>query len=209
MRRIPSRKARPSRIRQGTRVVRPGARVATAVAAGLATGSLVLVTSVPALAAAPDRADSSPPSVPPLVEPPAAPSGPVPPLVQPPYPPVTSVLPPSSHATPTASASSAAPVAPPAPQSSEPPSTGSPVPPLVQPPAEPPQERACDSRVAAGDTLWDLADRLLGDGGRWRELYEANRAAIEAAARAHGLAASDGGQLVFPDVRLRIPGACT
>jgi len=188
--------------------------VATAVAAGLATGSLVLVTSVPALAAAPDPGGSSPPSAPPLVDPPAAPTGPVPPLVEPPYPPVASVRPSLPHTTPTASASSAAPVtsvpsaSPPDPRPSERTGTGSPVPPLVVPPAEPPPERTCDSPVAAGDTLWELAGRLLGDGGRWRELYEANRAAIEAEARAHGLAASDGGRLVFPDMRLRVPGDC-
>lgn len=34
--------------------------------------------------------------------------------------------------------------------------------------------------VAAGDTLWAIAKKTLGDGGRWREIYEdeANRVAI-------------------------------
>lgn len=33
-------------------------------------------------------------------------------------------------------------------------------------------------RVAEGDTLWAIAERNLGDGARWRELYDANRQTI-------------------------------
>jgi hypothetical protein len=40
---------------------------------------------------------------------------------------------------------------------------------------EPDEETADDTyRVAPGDDLWTVSERLLGDGGRWRELAEAN-----------------------------------
>ncbi|HEX5334731.1 MAG TPA: LysM peptidoglycan-binding domain-containing protein, partial [Propionicimonas sp.] len=40
---------------------------------------------------------------------------------------------------------------------------------------EPDEETEGDTyRVAPGDDLWTVSDRLLGDGGRWRELAEAN-----------------------------------
>jgi 5'-nucleotidase len=31
--------------------------------------------------------------------------------------------------------------------------------------------------IAAGDTLWDLAETFYGDGARWRKLANANRRA--------------------------------
>lgn len=37
-----------------------------------------------------------------------------------------------------------------------------------------PREESINHTVKAGDTLWDLADKHLGDGGRWREIAEVN-----------------------------------
>jgi nucleoid-associated protein YgaU len=61
--------------------------------------------------------------------------------------------------------------------------------------------------VASGDTLWDLAVATYGDGTRWQAIYEANRDAIEQAAREHGYPSSDGGNLIFPGTSLVIPPA--
>ncbi|GAB7058955.1 hypothetical protein JCM12681A_06650 [Streptomyces mexicanus] len=192
-------------------MVRPGARVATAAAAGLAAGSMVLSASVPALAMTPGPTPSSPaaatPPVQPLVEPPAAPTGPVPPLVEPPYPPVTPAAPTQAQTTLPEPPEPSAPTGPSEP--TEPGGPTAPVPPLVEPPAQPQPSQTCQGPVAAGDTLWALAGKLLGSGGKWRELYDANRTAIESAARAHGFAASDGGRLIFPETNLDLPGGCT
>lgn len=49
--------------------------------------------------------------------------------------------------------------------------------------------------VRPGDTLWELAERHLGDGSRWTELYAANRAVVGADP-----------DLIRPAERLRIPG---
>jgi len=47
--------------------------------------------------------------------------------------------------------------------------------PLPEVEPEPDEEAADDTySVAPGDDLWTVSERLLGDGGRWRELAEAN-----------------------------------
>ena len=50
--------------------------------------------------------------------------------------------------------------------------------------------------VQGGDSLSRIAKRLLGDGNRWREIYDANRAVI-----------GDDPDLIKPGQQLRIPGA--
>lgn len=47
--------------------------------------------------------------------------------------------------------------------------------------------------VAEGDTLWGLAERELGSGARYTEIFEANREVIE------------NPDLIFPGQKLRIP----
>ena len=47
--------------------------------------------------------------------------------------------------------------------------------------------------VRKGDTLWSLSERYLGEGGRWKELYETNRETL-----------SDPDQLLV-GIELRIP----
>lgn len=58
--------------------------------------------------------------------------------------------------------------------------------------------------VAQGDTLWDIAQKYLGNGARWTELYKLNKDTIEEAARQHGQASSRNGDLIYPGTVLKI-----
>ncbi|MEU0116995.1 LysM peptidoglycan-binding domain-containing protein [Streptomyces bobili] len=74
-----------------------------------------------------------------------------------------------------------------------------------------PREGTCTRTVVSGDTLWDIAARDLGAPERWTEIFDANQAVIEAAAREHPrppvLGTSDHGHWIFPGTTLTIPGA--
>lgn len=50
--------------------------------------------------------------------------------------------------------------------------------------------------VKSGDNLWDIAQEKLGDGTRWGEIYDANKAVI-----------SDNPRLIFAGQDLQMPGA--
>ena len=58
--------------------------------------------------------------------------------------------------------------------------------------------------VKAGDTLWGIAGKVLGNPLRWPGIYAQNTATIEAAAKAHGHASSSGGRWIFPGTVLRV-----
>lgn len=58
--------------------------------------------------------------------------------------------------------------------------------------------------VVSGDTLYGIAARKCGGTGKWPELYKANADAIEAAARAHGMADSDHGHWIWPGQVLQL-----
>ena len=49
-----------------------------------------------------------------------------------------------------------------------------------------------------GDTLWSIAQRFLGDGSRWEEIYEANQWIIETVVKNNGFPSSQHGQLLLP-----------
>lgn len=59
--------------------------------------------------------------------------------------------------------------------------------------------------VKSGDTLWGIAASKLGNGTRWREIYNKNSDAIEAAAKSHGKGNSDCGHWIYPGTKLAIP----
>ncbi len=59
--------------------------------------------------------------------------------------------------------------------------------------------------VVSGDTLWDIARRCLGNGTRWREIYDLNADTIESTARSRGLGSSSTGHWIFPGTVLNIP----
>lgn len=56
------------------------------------------------------------------------------------------------------------------------------------------QAQEADYEVERGDTLWDIADRLLQDPFRWQRIWKANQARI------------DDPDLIFPGQRFAIPG---
>lgn len=59
--------------------------------------------------------------------------------------------------------------------------------------------------VKSGDTLWLIAKSQYGDGEKWKEIYQKNTDAIEAAARAAGKASSSNGNLIIPGTVLTLP----
>ena len=59
--------------------------------------------------------------------------------------------------------------------------------------------------VAQGDTLWAIAKKYYGNGAQYTRIYQANAGTIEAAAKAHGKASSQGGHWIWPGETLAIP----
>ena len=58
--------------------------------------------------------------------------------------------------------------------------------------------------VTDSDTLWGIAQRFLGDGAQWDTIYNANREAIENAAKQHGRSSSDQGHRIYAGTKLTI-----
>lgn len=59
--------------------------------------------------------------------------------------------------------------------------------------------------IKSGDTLWSIAERLLGAGSKWTTIYNANKEIIESTAKKYGYKSSDNGWWIFPGVTLSIP----
>ena len=75
-----------------------------------------------------------------------------------------------------------------------------------------PTEENSTYTIKSGDTLWGIAERLLGSGARWEEIYNANKEIIESTATERWAAAginrdSQHGHWIFAGVSLVIPGA--
>jgi hypothetical protein len=85
-------------------------------------------------------------------------------------------------------------------------------PPPPPPPLQntPPQPRTEDPppkthTVVSGDNLWRIAQKHLGAGIKWGQIYEANKDAIEAEAIRRGRKSSDNGHWIWPGTVLIIP----
>ena len=59
--------------------------------------------------------------------------------------------------------------------------------------------------VKQGDNLWDIARVQLGNGARQTEIYNLNKAAIEAAAKKYGRSSSSNGWWIYPGTVLKLP----
>lgn len=187
--------------------IRPRRRIALMAATSLAAGSLVLASSLWAQAQTPEPTPTDTHTTPPATPTPTTPS---------PTHTTTSPTPTHSTTSPTPTHTTPSPSAPsPSTSSAQPPSVAPPPPPPTTPthPAQPQQETCATHTIVSGDTLWDIAGKSLGDPKRWPEIYDVNRAVIEAAAREHPgppvLGSSDHGHWIFPGFHIQIPGtAC-
>jgi nucleoid-associated protein YgaU len=59
--------------------------------------------------------------------------------------------------------------------------------------------------VVEGDTLWSLAEKYLGDGKRWPELWKLNQDAIINEQLKHVHSALSGPDLLFPGMKIDAP----
>lgn len=59
--------------------------------------------------------------------------------------------------------------------------------------------------VKQGDNLWDIARVKLGNGERQTEIYNLNKATIEAAAKKYGRSSSSNGWWIYPGTVLKLP----
>ncbi|MFD8386560.1 LysM peptidoglycan-binding domain-containing protein [Streptomyces sp. NPDC059679] len=67
-----------------------------------------------------------------------------------------------------------------------------------RPPEKPSVVGGSAHKVVAGDTLWGIATKFLGSGALWQSVFNANKPAIEQAARKNGHATSNHGNLIVP-----------
>lgn len=59
--------------------------------------------------------------------------------------------------------------------------------------------------IKQGDTLWTIAENIYGSGGRWQELYLANKDIIEKTAQKYRDKSSQYGHYIYPGVTLTLP----
>lgn len=59
--------------------------------------------------------------------------------------------------------------------------------------------------VVKGDCLYNIAIKQLGSSSRWREIYNLNKAAIEADAKRHGKKSSSNGHWIWSGLVLTMP----
>lgn len=71
------------------------------------------------------------------------------------------------------------------------------------------KETPTDYTVKSGDCLWNIAIKQYGkkNGAMYTKIYEANKDAIEKAAKAHGYSSSNNGNRIWPGIKLTIPAA--
>lgn len=60
--------------------------------------------------------------------------------------------------------------------------------------------------VKKGDNLWKIAKSKLGKSSRWEEIYNLNKATIEAEAKKRGKTSSSHGHWIYPGTKLKLPG---
>lgn len=72
-----------------------------------------------------------------------------------------------------------------------------------------PKERAATKTtsytIKKGDNLWKISKNILGEGSKWKTIYDANKDIIEKTAKKYGKKSSDNGHWIYPGVTLTIP----
>lgn len=68
-----------------------------------------------------------------------------------------------------------------------------------------PTTKATSYTIKSGDTLWGIAQKLLGSGAKWQTIYDANKEIIESTAKKHGKSSSNNGWWIYPGVTIQIP----
>ena len=76
---------------------------------------------------------------------------------------------------------------------------------LVYPAEREQAETLLNYTIVKGDSLWKIAQKQYGDGSQWKKIYDANKDAIESAAKKYGKKSSDSGKWIYPGVSLIIP----
>lgn len=71
---------------------------------------------------------------------------------------------------------------------------------------ERPAEETTTYTIKAGDNMWEIAQQYLGDGSRWKEVYELNKDALDKTAADYGHSSNDG-SWIFPGTTIKIPQA--
>lgn len=67
-----------------------------------------------------------------------------------------------------------------------------------------PAKESTTYTIKSGDTLWKIAQNQLGDGSKWRNIYNANKDIIESTAKKRGMKSSDNGHWIFPGTKITI-----
>ena len=67
------------------------------------------------------------------------------------------------------------------------------------------QQKKVTHTIKGGDTLWSIAVKYYGNGSKYPKIYNANKDAIEKAAKKHGFASSDKGHWIWAGTKLVIP----
>ena len=60
-------------------------------------------------------------------------------------------------------------------------------------------------KVKSGDSLKSIAQKKYKSPSKWTEIYDANKKALESAAKAHGERSSDKGDKIYPGTVLKLP----
>lgn len=71
-------------------------------------------------------------------------------------------------------------------------------------PREDPKDPEKTYTVQTGDTLYNIAKKELGDGGKTSRLYALNKDVIEAAAKQHGRLSSSSGNWIYPGCEIKL-----